>query len=81
MGTVEFTDCISAEGKTPPAKECPRYISKQTDSKVPVILELWGIRGTSSLSSLPSPLWPGVIVPDRVLSLGQIELNCVLLLN
>ena len=25
--------------------------------------------------------WPGVVAPDRVLSMGQIELNCVLMLN
>ena len=27
------------------------------------------------------PLWPGVVAPDRVLSMGQIELNYVLMLN
>ena len=26
-------------------------------------------------------LWPGVVVPDRVLSMGKIELICVLMLN
>ena len=26
-----------------------------------------------SLPLLPGPLWPGVVVPDRVLSMGQIE--------
>ena len=29
---------------------------------------------TPSLALLPDPLWPGVVVPDRVLSVGQIEL-------
>ena len=29
----------------------------------------------------PGPLWPGMVAPDRVLSMGQIELNCVLILN
>ena len=28
-----------------------------------------------------SPLWPIVVVRDRVLSMGQVELNCVLKLN
>ena len=28
------------------------------------------------LPLLPGPLWSGVIAPDRVLSMGQIELNC-----
>ena len=35
----------------------------------------------SSLPSLPNLLWPGVVVPDRILSMGQIELNRVLRLN
>ena len=43
-----------------------------------MMLELWGIRGTPSLSSLPGRLWPGVVAPDGVLSMGQIELNCLL---
>ena len=42
--------------------------------------ELWRMRSTPSLPSLPGPLWPGVVAPDRVLSMGQIELNCVLML-
>ena len=45
------------------------------------MLELWGIRSTPSLPLLPGPLRPGVVVPDRVLSMGQIELKCVLMLN
>ena len=45
------------------------------------MLELWGIQGTSLLPSLPDTLWPGVVAPDRVLSVGQIELNCILILN
>ena len=47
-GAVEYTDCIFAEGKTPPY-ECPAYDSKQSDGEVPVILELWGMRSTPSL--------------------------------
>ena len=45
------------------------------------MLELWGIQSTPSLPSLPGPLWPGVVSPDRALCMGQIELNCVLMLN
>ena len=52
-----------------------------SDGKVPVILELWGIQCTPSLPLLPGPLWPGVVAPDRVLSMGQIGLNYVLMLN
>ena len=36
---------------------------------------------TPSLPSLPGPFWPGEEAPDRVLSIGQIELNCVIVLN
>ena len=37
------------------------------------MLEIWGMWSTPSLPLLPGPLWPGVVVPDRVLSMGQIE--------
>ena len=40
------------------------------------MLELWGMRRPPSLPSLPEPLWPGMVAPDRALSMGQIELNC-----
>ena len=57
------------------------------------MLELWGMQSTNSLPLLPSPLWPRVVVSDRVLFLDQIELirgfesllflhlNCVYMLN
>ena len=45
------------------------------------MLELWKIPSIPSLPSLPGPLWPGVLAPDRVLSMGQIELKFVLILN
>ena len=35
---------------------CPGYDTKQSDGDAPVILELWGMRSTSSLPSLPGPL-------------------------
>ena len=38
------------------------------------MLELWGMQSTPSLPLLPGPLWTGVVVPDKVLSVGQIEL-------
>ena len=57
-------------GKTP-SNEPLEYGTKQ----------IWGIRSTPSLRSLPAPLWLGVVAPDRVLSMGQIELNCVLMRN
>ena len=39
------------------------------------------MRSTPSLPSLSGPLWPGVVVPDKVLLMGQTELKCVLMLN
>ena len=42
---------------------------------------LWVMRNTPLLPSLPGSLWLGVVAPDRVLSMGQIVLNCVLMLN
>ena len=45
--------------------ECPRYDTKQSDGEVPVILKLWGMRSTPLLSSLPGPLCPEVIAPDK----------------
>ena len=68
-GAVEYTDCTSAGGKTPPS-ECPGYDIKKSDGEVPAVLELWGMRSTPSLPSLPGPIWPGVVAPDRALSMG-----------
>ena len=53
--------------RLPNNTECPGYDTKQSDGETPVMLELWGIRSTLSLSSLPGPLWPGVVAFDRVL--------------
>ena len=44
-------------------------------------MELWGIHNNPLLPLLPGPLWLEVVGPDKVLSVGQIELNCVLILN
>ena len=57
------------------------YDTQQSDDEASEILELWGMRNTSSFPSLPGPLRPRVVAPDRVLSMGQIEQNCVLMLN
>ena len=61
--------------------ECPGYDTKQSDGEAPVMLELWGMWSIPLLPSLPSPLWPGIVAPDRALSMGEIELKCVLMLN
>ena len=44
------------------------YDTKQSDHETPVMLELCGMQST------PSLLWPGVVAPDMILSMGQIEL-------
>ena len=79
-GAVEYTDCFSAEEWDIP-KECPAYDTKQSDGEVPVMQELWRMRNTHSLQSLSGPLCSGVIAPDRVLSMGQTELNSILMLK
>ena len=52
-----------------------------SDGEVSVILKHWGMQSNASLTLFPSPFWSGVLATDRVLSMGQIELNCVLMLN
>ena len=41
--------------------ECPRYDTEQSHGEAPVLLELWGMRSTTSLPSL----WPGVVARDK----------------
>ena len=60
--------------QTPFPNECPGYDTKQYDGEAAVMLEIWGAGCTPSLLLLPSPLWPGVVAPDRILSMGQIKL-------
>ena len=67
---VEYTD--STEGKIL-SNECPGYDTKPSDGEAPV-LEPWGMWNTYSLPLFLGPLWPGVVVPVRVPSMGQIEL-------
>ena len=71
---VEYTDYISANGLDFP-NECPGYDNQQSDGGAPVMMELRGIRNTPLLPSLPGTLWAGMVAPDRVLSMGKIELK------
>ena len=68
-------------GVRPHPNKCHGYDIKQSDGEVPLMLELWGMQSTPLLPSLPGPLRPGVAALDRVISIGQTELNCVLMLN
>ena len=38
------------------------------------MLELWGMQSITSLLSLPGSLCTRVVAPDRVISIGQLEL-------
>ena len=68
-------------GVRPSGNECPGYDIKQSNSEASVMLESWGMQSAPLLSSLPGPLWLRVVAPDRVLSMGQIELKCALMQN
>ena len=80
LGMLNTPTAFLQSGKPFP-NECPVYDTKQSDGEVPVMLELWEMWSTHSLPSFPDPVCPGVVVPDRILSMGQIELNCLLMLN
>ena len=50
-----------------PPYECPGYDTKQSDSEVPEMLELWEMQSIPLLSFLSGPLWPGMVALDRAL--------------
>ena len=56
-------------------------ILKESVEEAPVMPEPLGMLSTSSLILLSGSLWPRVVAPNRVISIGQIDLNCVLMLN
>ena len=45
------------------------------------MLELRGMQSTPLLPSLPGQLWFRVVALGKVLSIGQIEVNCILMQN
>ena len=61
--------------------EYPGYDTRPSYGEAPIMLEHSGMWSTPLLPLLPGPLWPGVVAPDMVLSMSQIELNSVLMLN
>ena len=73
-GAAEYTDVISPN-------KCSGYDTKQSNGEAPVMLELWGMRINPLLPPLGGPHLPGVVVPDRVLSMGRIKLNRILMLS
>ena len=80
-GAVEYIECFSAEEWHLPPQRVSWFNTKQSDGEIPAILKLWGMWSTPSLPLLPGPPWPGVVASDRVLTMGQTEQNCVLMLN
>ena len=60
-------------GKTNP-NECPGYEIKQSKGEDSVMVELWGMQSTPPSLSHPCPLWPELVAPDRILSMGQTEM-------
>ena len=72
---------LLCRGVRPPPNDYPWYDTKQSDGEVLIMLKLWRIRSTRSLPLLPCPLWPRMVAPDRVLSMGWKELNYRLFLN
>ena len=59
-----------------PPNESPGYDTKQSDSEVPVMLELWWMWSTPSLLSLLGLLWLGGVAPVRTLY-TYAELKCL----
>ena len=68
---VEYTNCIFAEGYNSRNK-CPDYDIKPSHGET-LALKIWRMLNTPSMPLLQGPLWPGVVAPDRVLSMGQKE--------
>ena len=68
-------------GVRPATNECPWYDIKQSDGEALVMMDIWGIQNIPSLSSFAGQLWLGVVEPDLVLPMGQLELNSILKLN
>ena len=73
-GPVNETVEYSEEKDFP--DECPVYDTKHSNDETAVMMELWEMSSTPLLPSFPGRFWSGVVLPDRVLSMGQIELNC-----
>ena len=50
---------------------------------------MWGSSNAGALGNVeypfiaiaPGPQWSGMVAPDRILPIGQIELSCLLMLN
>ena len=67
-------------GKTP----SPMSVLDMTENNLMVRFQkCWRLENAGYLfiAIAPSFLWPGVVASDKALSMGQLELNCELILN
>ena len=67
-GALEYNDCTSAEDKTPPMCVLDRTLNNLM-VEVPGMLGLWGMRSTPSSPLLPGSIWPGMVAPNKALSM------------
>ena len=74
LGLQNTLTASQQRGKTFPTSDLDMTLNN-------LIVRLWGMRRTPSLPSLPGQLCLGVVTPNRVLSMGQIELICIITLN
>ena len=77
---IGHKNTLTEVGSEPP-QQVSGYDIKQSDGDVPVMLELLRMLSTPSLPSIRGPLWPRILEPEKVLSMGQIKVNCVIMLN
>ena len=61
-------------GVKTPTTSVPRYDTKQSEGEASVMLKPLGNAEYPFIVFAPGPLWPGIVTPDRVLCIGQIEL-------
>ena len=72
---------LLCRGVNPPPTSVLDMDTTQSDGEVPAVLQLWGIRSTPSLPSLPDQLWPRVVVPDKGPIYGLNRTNSILMLK
>ena len=78
-GGIKYTDCISAERQDP----TPMSVLDMALSHLIVRLQSWSFGECRVLLHCHyfQVHWSGVVVPDRVLSIGQIELVLGMIIN
>ena len=81
LGLLNTPTAYLERGETPPQTSVLHMTQNNLIIWGSVMLELWGMWSTLSLSSLPGSLWLGLVASDKVLFMGQIEHKWVLLLE